>query len=133
MNYLDYEKNSVYGESYKDYKERLPEEGKLQPFIVFDKTPTQELGLLGIFLERISDISDAVSVAMDDDKEITITNGYGNERVVELDDVTERLILMQTTLSLMGIFGLSIREIYNANKKLKKEATKKPKETVELQ
>jgi len=127
LNYISYSMEDS-DESYKDWlKEALEEEPLPKtwaPYVIYEQPMTQQLGMLGIFLEQVSGVKDVVNVTMVEEDTIMLTDRYGNEKEVYLDERTRKVLEFHGLLSLLAMTGINLREVKNTANQMKTQIIK---------
>lgn len=110
--------------TYKEWKKEMQESDEELPFVTFEQSPMQELGMFGMVIEQISGVKEVIEVALKDDDTLIVTDRYGNEVEVDLDERTRRILEANGMLSLLSFGGLNLRELKTSTKQMRNQIIK---------
>lgn len=110
------------------YDEKLDaEKPPIAPFVVYEQPFVQQLGMIGIVIEQISGVKEAIDLTFADEDTLIVTDRYGNEVEVELDERTKKVLEFHGLLSMLSMAGVNIREVKAASRQMRQQAIKENK------
>lgn len=124
MNRYYYERFADTDLTYKQWKKEMRESDEELPFVTFEQSPMQEMGMFGMVIEQISGVKEAINVVFKDDDTLIVTDRYGNEVEVDLDERTRRILEVNGLLSFLSFTGVNIRELKTSTKQMRNQIIK---------
>lgn len=127
MNRYYYERFADTDLTYKQWKKEMKESDEELPFVTFEQSPMQEMGMFGMVVEQISGVKELSEVYLRDEDTLVVKDRYGNEVEVDLDERTKRILMVNGFLAGLSFFGVNLRELKTSTKQMRNQIIKENK------